>query len=123
MRGGWTYIEMIFVIVIIGILAAIGIKKLSANRDDAKLSVDVANMAVCLRDANNYYLAKSQHLIPSDSDACPHVVCYDIGYATTPDSNFTIALNAIAANYCEDIDNVGGHLVGSYQFSGKAITR
>jgi len=122
-RQAFTMIELVFIIVITAILASIAISKMAGTRDDAKLSADVSNMAICLRDANAYFLAKTEHLPASDSEACKAVICYDITYGTTHDSNFTIELNTTAEDYCEDIDNVGGHLVGDYQFSGNTIER
>ncbi|WP_292654641.1 type II secretion system protein [Nitratifractor sp.] len=60
MKSAFSQIELIFVILIIGILAATAFPKLAATRDDAKMSTIAHNTMVAATDIASYAVAKGQ---------------------------------------------------------------
>ena len=60
MKKGFTMIELIFVIVILGILASVAIPRLAATRTDAEISAAVANIRTLISDAAAYYAVKGE---------------------------------------------------------------
>jgi len=60
MRNAFTMIELIFVIVIIGILAAVTIPKLTATRDDARVSEMAMNIMQGVSEIASYAVSHVQ---------------------------------------------------------------
>ena len=60
-KKAFTMIELIFVIVIIGILASVAIPKLAATRDDAKVSTSLSDLALLVRELGSYYTAHDNY--------------------------------------------------------------
>ena len=60
MKKAFTMIEPIFVIVIMGILAAVIISKINATREDARLTKVMSEIAVAIQDINAYYISQGK---------------------------------------------------------------
>ena len=60
MKKGFTMIELIFVIVILGILAAVAIPRLAATRDDAEISKTATNIQTLVSDLGSYYTSQGK---------------------------------------------------------------
>ncbi|ECQ7997188.1 prepilin-type N-terminal cleavage/methylation domain-containing protein [Campylobacter coli] len=61
MKRAFTILELVFVIVILGILAAIALPKFSSSRDEAEVSKSLNNLKTLINDISIYTL-KKDHL-------------------------------------------------------------
>ena len=69
MKKGFTMIELIFVIVILGVLASVAIPRLAATRDDAEVAKAATNLTTAVSDLTAYYTAKGHFRSGSASSA------------------------------------------------------
>ena len=68
MKKGFTMIELIFVIVILGVLASVAIPRLAATRDDAEVAKAATNLTTAVNDLTAYYTAKGKFSSSLKSD-------------------------------------------------------
>ena len=68
MKKGFTMIELIFVIVILGVLASVAIPRLAATRDDAEVAKAATNLTTAVSDITAYYTAKGKFSNGESSD-------------------------------------------------------
>ena len=124
MRSGFTMIELIFVIVILGILASTAISKLAANRDDAKTSVEVNNLAACIMDLGTQYTGKAT-LNTSESQACVKTFAKNCFTGTTGvNGTLTISSGSNTETWCTQAQTLATNqnLIGNHYFGGTSVT-
>ena len=127
MKRGFTMIELIFVIVIIGILAVIAIPKLTATRDDAKISTELQNLSTCIQDISSAYTATGTEDMNS-SAACGNLKCFSVSTGNSlTDGNIEVNQTSDTtisnAQWCIDATTKANSrkLTGTHVFGGNRV--
>jgi len=137
-------IELIFVIVILGILAAVAIPKLTATRDDAKISKAATEISGAITDIGSYYTAQGTFTLDTNWSTMTNVKLVaktdtaDVNksaYQVTSgsdcivleaglDGNLTVtASTADTKKVCTELQKTIKPLLKSHVFGGSSINR
>ena len=95
-RSAFTMMELIFVIVILGILAAVAIPKLTATRNDAKISKELMSASIALQNLGAAYTAQGGFNNYTVAMADSAVECFTFTLNNAADGNISLAIKAVS---------------------------
>jgi general secretion pathway protein G len=120
MKKGFTMIELIFVIVILGILAAVAIPKLAATRDDAKAASIKTDIGTAIQAVPSWFQGQKEasfinamsldtNVWAKQNNQCSYVYTDGAGdtvtmsiYARTVEANGTVTSGPTLLTACEE---------------------
>ncbi|MEN4045967.1 type II secretion system protein [Sulfurimonas sp. NWX367] len=142
-RAGFTMIELIFVIVILGILAAVAIPKLAATRTDAQVSKISTEAATLVSELGTFYTAQGTFkgkdtaditnisLKTADNDLQNNDTivlgddnnntCLEIKFNNVDDGNITVSADNASGTVCTAVKEATADLQKTYNFGGSNV--
>ena len=142
-RAGFTMIELVFVIVILGILAAVAIPKLAATRTDAQVSKISTEAATLVSELGTFYTAQgtfkgkdSDDITNIDLKTSDHDIqntdklvlgddnnntCLEFTFNNVDDGNVTVSAANASGTVCTAVKTATENLQKTYNFGGSNV--